>query len=133
MRRAPRPLSAGGRSRPPTLLLIHRRVGAGHEGAGCAVEVSTDGHASDRDPDAGADGHRVGSELDGGADRVAEAVDERRRLAGVTDDKELVAAHPSHDVRGSHLVMKPVRHLDQDPVPGGVAVAVVHRFEPVEV
>ena len=56
-------------------------------------------------------------------------------LAGhvVAQDGELVAAEAGDDVGRAHGRAQPVGHRDQQPVAGGVAEAVVHHLEAVEV
>jgi len=50
------------------------------------------------------------------------------------DDRELVAAQPSHDVvAGAHRPQQPVRDLAEQLVTRLVADGVLHRLEPVEI
>ena len=55
-------------------------------------------------------------------------------VAGVLDQHgELVAAEPGHGVAGPHAGVQALGHLDEQPVPGGVAEAVVDLLEAVQV
>ena len=49
------------------------------------------------------------------------------------EDREFVAAEARDGVGFFHYVLQPLRDLDQDLVPDGVAERVVHVLEPVEV
>ena len=55
-------------------------------------------------------------------------------VAGVLDQHgELVAAEPGHGVAGPHAGVQALGHLDEQPVAGGVAEAVVDLLEAVQV
>jgi hypothetical protein len=55
-------------------------------------------------------------------------------VAGVLDEHgELVAAEAGHGVAGPHARVEPLRDLDEEPVAGGVAEAVVDLLEAVQV
>jgi hypothetical protein len=55
-------------------------------------------------------------------------------VAGVLDEHgELVPAEAGHGVAGPHAGVEPLGHLDQEPVAGGVAQAVVDLLEAVQV
>jgi len=48
-------------------------------------------------------------------------------------DAEFIAAEPPHHIRLPHHALQARRHRLQHPVAGGMAVAVIHRLETVEV
>ena len=54
-------------------------------------------------------------------------------VGALDQDRELVAAQPRHRVRGPGAGEEPLRRRDEQPVALGVAQAVVHRLEVVEV
>jgi hypothetical protein len=56
---------------------------------------------------------------------------ELKIVAGVFDEHgELVPAEAGHGVAGPHARLQPLGHLDEQPVAGGVAEAVVDLLEP---
>jgi hypothetical protein len=86
--------------------------------------------------DAGGDGERPPTEVDGLADRLQQAPGDRLGAGGVVpeqDDGELVAAQARHEVVGPQRPRQPPGGLHQQRVTGGVPQAVVDQLEAVEV
>jgi hypothetical protein len=111
--------------------VVHRQVGVAQQllGARAVARVERDSHAR-RHEHVGADRERGRERLDhvarrlGGVDRVAHLGQHHR---------ELVAAQPRHDVRLAHAAAQARRRLHQQLVAGGMADAVVHVREAVEI
>ena len=111
---------------------VHRGVGVAQQRLGRVGRA-----ARQRDADAGGHEHLAFHERDRSRDRLGQPFGHQLGglLAGdvVAQDGELVAAEAGDDVGRAHGRAQPVGHRDQQAVAGGVAEAVVHHLEPVEV
>ena len=112
---------------------VHRGVGVADQLVGVGGVPRLD----DRDAEAGADDQVVVVELERAAERVEDplgGLDRRLRVVDVLEqDRELVAAEAGGGVGGADARGDALGHLEQDPVAGGVAEAVVDGLEVVEV
>ncbi len=112
---------------------VHRDVGAAQHLGGAALP----GGPLD-DADRAADRQFTAVEADGGGERVQDAAGQFVHLVGGVrsggEGDELVAAEPGDHLAGRRrTALQPVRDLDQEPVAGRVAEAVVDGLEAVEV
>ncbi len=111
---------------------VHRGVGVAQQGLGRVGR-----RTGERDAHAGGHEDLALHQRDRARDRLGQALGHQLGglLAGdvVAQDHELVAAEPRDDVGRPHRGAQAVGDRDQQPVTGGVAEAVVHHLEPVEV
>jgi diguanylate cyclase (GGDEF)-like protein len=113
------------------LRLVHRGIGAGHEGVG------VDGHVGPRDADARSRGDRRGAKVRRLRDRVGDAAGHLLGRLGrgnvPADDQKLVAAQASHQVVAAHAGQEAFADAAQERVAGRVTEEVVGFLEPVEI
>ena len=116
----------------PLLGPVHRRVRVAEQRLRAVGDAARQG-----DADAGGHEHLTLHERDGPGDRIGQPLGHELGglLAGhvVAQDRELVAAEAGHHVVRAHGRAQPVGHRHQQSVAGGVAQAVVHHLEAVEV
>ncbi len=110
---------------------VHREVGVPEQVVGGFLP------GGGRDPEAGRHVNFVVAEVEGGVHGLGQPLDQHRGplvAPHVLDqDAELVPAEPRHGVRGPTAGQEPLRRGDEQPVALGVAKAVVHLLEVVEV
>ncbi len=109
--------------------MIECQIGGAHQGGRVGAVPRTD-----RDADAGADDGEMAFDQVGAAQQVHQAQTEglcpsRRRER----HRELVTAEAAHDIVLTRGGAQPLRHHLQESVANGMAVAVVDRFEAVEI
>ena len=118
----------------PVTALLLRPV---HGGVGVAKERLGGAAVGDGDPDAGGDDGLEPIEVERLAGNVQEPFSERVGLLDPVEllahDDELVAAEPGHEIAGTQRLVEAPTHLDEEPVAGVMAQAVVEDLEPVEV